>query len=101
MTFSVTINNTDGSAYTSYGAHFNVMVERRLFDAILYRKPHLLGFAASALAALTPLLGQGHILCRSGRKARFALSQRAHQIGMLVDPFDHHSLPAAIAQFAG
>ncbi len=82
----VTINNTDGHEHTSYGAHFNVMISRKLFHALLHRKPHLLGFAASALAALTVLFGQGHILCRPGHKARYSLSQRAHHIGLLVAP---------------
>lgn len=82
----VTINNTDGSVRTSYGAHFNVMVARRFFDTIFHRKPHVLGFLASALAALTPLFGQGHILCRNGKPPVFTLSQRAHHLGVLVSP---------------
>ena len=80
----VTINNTDGSVRTSYGAHLNVLVMRRLFDDIFHRKPHYLAFAASALAAATPLFGQGYILCIPGSKPGFVLSQRAHHIGVLV-----------------
>lgn len=82
----VTINNTDGDVRTSYGAHLNVLIQRQLFDDILFRKPHYLGFAASVLAAVTPIFGQGHVLCVPGKKPRYVLSQRAHHLGVLVSP---------------
>ena len=82
----VAANNSDGTLATSWGGHFNVCVERQLFSSLFERKPHMLGFLASYLAAATPIFGQGHILRWRNGRARFTLSSRAHHLGVLVDP---------------
>ncbi len=80
----VTANNSDGTLSTSWGGHFNLAIDRALFSAIFRRKPHVLSFLASYLAAASVVFGQGHVLRPRNGKARFVLLSRAHHIGVLV-----------------
>jgi proteasome accessory factor A len=80
----VNIHNSDGTLGTSWGAHQNVNISRRLWDALFNdRKPHLKALLASFVAATVPVFGQGMILpLRSG--CRYVASARAHHLGSLV-----------------
>jgi proteasome accessory factor A len=80
----VNIHNSDGTLSTSWGAHQNVTISRKLWDALFNdRKPHLKALLASFVAATVPVFGQGMILpLRSG--CRYVTSARAHHLGSLV-----------------
>jgi hypothetical protein len=66
----------------SWGSHLNVAVSGQLFDDLVVdvRRPPVLGFVASALAAAIPFFGCGYLLPLRDGSVRFSLSARAHHI---------------------
>ncbi len=80
----VSVHNSDGTLSTSWGAHLNVALSRRLWDDLFHdRKPHLMALLASIVAAAVPVFGQGMVVPMR-RGCRYATSARAHHIGSLV-----------------
>lgn len=78
----VNLHVSDGTAETSWGAHFNVLIERRLFDGLFDSRPHRLALLASFVAAAVPLFGQG-LLLPEGGTCRYVTAARAHHLGEL------------------
>ena len=69
-------NCSDGRK--AWGCHLNIMLTRRCFNDVLYRKPHLAGFFATHLVTSVPYTGQGLVGAANGRAAcSYQLSQRA------------------------
>lgn len=69
-------NCSDGR--TAWGSHLNVLLTRRCFNDLLYRKPHLAGFFATHLVTSVPYTGQGLVGAANGQPAcAYQLSQRA------------------------
>lgn len=69
-------NSSDGN--TAWGSHLNVMVTRKCFDDMLYRKPHHANFLATHLVTSVLYTGQGMVGAANGQpKCSFQLSQRA------------------------
>ena len=81
----VNASSSDSTYETVWGPHLNVAVARELFDSLFDQRPHLLASFASFLAATVPVFGQGLVLPLDGG-CRYVTSQRAHHIGLLVDP---------------
>ena len=78
-------NCSDG--HTAWGSHLNIMLTRRCFDDLLYRKPHQAGFFATHLVTSVPYTGQGIVGASNGRSAcSFQLSQRADWFEKLYGP---------------
>ena len=73
----VSVHNSDGTLGTSWGAHQNVTVSRRLWDDLFQqRKPHLMALLASFMAAAVPVFGQGMVVPLK-RGCHYATSARA------------------------
>jgi proteasome accessory factor A len=80
----VNVHTSDGTPETSWGAHLNFMIPRRLWNAVFHHhKPHLMAMLASFMAAAVPVFGQGLVL-RSADGCRYMTSARAHHLGSLV-----------------
>jgi proteasome accessory factor A len=79
----LTTSNSDAlDAGVSFGQHLNVCVQQELWEELFVdpRRPAVLGFVASSLAAAIPFFGAGQILALTGERALFSLSGRAHHL---------------------
>jgi hypothetical protein len=73
----VLVNNSDGHGH-SYGSHQNFLVTRRLWDNIIKRKPHYLGWLASFQVSSIVYTGQGKVGSENDApEVPFQISQRA------------------------
>jgi Pup-ligase protein len=80
----VNVHVSDGTLATSWGAHQNVAVSRRLWNDIFHSgRPHVMALLASVVAAMVPVFGQGLVVPLDDG-CRFATSARAHHLGSLV-----------------
>jgi proteasome accessory factor A len=81
-------------AKESWGHHLNVMVTRRLWDDMFYRKPHLAGFLAAHLVTSVLYTGQGKVGAGNGRlKCDYQVSQRADYFETFVGEQTTHRRP--------
>lgn len=79
--------NVDASdPSVSWGTHLNVAVSADLFHDLVIdpRRPGVLGFVTSALAAAIPFFGCGYLLPLRDGSVRFSLSGRAHHITRIL-----------------
>jgi len=73
----VLVNNSDGLGH-SYGGHLNVLITRRAWDNLFFRKLHHLLYLAAYQVSSIVFTGQGKVGSENGRPAvEFQLSQRA------------------------
>ena len=80
----VLVNNSDGHGH-SYGSHLNFLVTRQLWENIMRRKPHYLGWLASFQVSSIVYTGQGKVGSENGAPpVAFQLSQRADFFETLV-----------------
>ena len=80
----VLVNNSDGHGH-SYGSHLNFLVTRQVWDNIIRRKPHYLGWLASFQASSIIYTGQGKVGSENGAPpVPFQISQRADYFETLV-----------------
>jgi len=78
-------NCSDGR--TAWGSHLNVLMARRCYDDLLYRKPHQAGLLATHLVTSVPYTGQGLVGAANGRSAcTYQLSQRADWFTQFAGP---------------
>jgi len=70
----------------SWGTHLNVAVSPQLFADLLLdaKRPAVLAFVASALAAAMPFFGAGYVLPLRDGSCRYSLSARAHHVTRVV-----------------
>jgi proteasome accessory factor A len=81
----VLANNSDG--LVSYGGHFNLMISRDVWDAIIHRKTHYLAYLAAFQVSSLPLTGQGKVGSANGAPpVSYQLSQRADWFATLSGP---------------
>ncbi|MGE3840281.1 MAG: proteasome accessory factor PafA2 family protein [Vicinamibacterales bacterium] len=77
VTLEVLANSSDGLGQ-SYGAHLDFLVSRQVFDDLLDRKSHYLGWLASFQVSAMVLSGQGKVGAENGaRSVGYQISQRA------------------------
>ena len=80
----VLVNNSDGHGH-SYGSHLDFLVTRRLWDNIIRRKPHYLGWLASFQTSSIVYTGQGKVGSENGApEVPYQISQRADYFETLV-----------------
>ena len=80
----VLVNNSDGHGH-SYGSHLDFLVTRRVWDNIVRRKPHYLGWLASFQASSIVYTGQGKAGAENGAaEVPFQISQRADYFETLL-----------------
>lgn len=85
--FYLSAHNADGcDPAVSWGTHVNVAVSDDLWSDLVDapRRPAVLGFVASALAAMIPWFGCGYLLPLKNGTSVFSLSARAHHLGRLI-----------------
>ncbi len=70
---------------TSWGTHFNVQIDRCLWEDLHHdlRRPNVLAFVVSALAASTVMFGSGYLLPLAGGEVIYSLSARAPHLSKL------------------
>gem|GEM_PF-4050523 len=66
----------------SFGSHLSVSVSTSLWENLFVdpRRPAVLGFVASVMAAAIPFFGAGYLLPTPGRETIYSLSARAHHL---------------------
>ncbi len=88
----VIANCSDG--HQSWGAHWNVLMHRSVFEDLLHRKPYQAGFLATHFVTSIPYTGQGMVGAANGRPAcGFQLSQRADWFEQFFGPETMYSRP--------
>ena len=89
----VVINNSDGMGH-SYGSHLNFMISRQLWDDLITRRPHYLGFLAAHQVSSIVYTGQGKVGSENGQApVDFQLSQRADFFELLCAEQTTHTRP--------
>lgn len=66
----------------SWGTHDNLSIDSRLWEDLFveHRRPAMLGFVASAMAAAIPFFGAGYLLPMRDGTVLYSLSARAHHL---------------------
>jgi proteasome accessory factor A len=90
-------NSSDGRGH-SYGGHLDLLVSRRCFDDLFYRRAHHLSFLASFLATVLPLTGAGKLGAEAGPSVPFQISQRADFFTSMVGYQTTHERPLVNAR---
>jgi hypothetical protein len=69
----------------SWGTHLNVSVSKQLFDDLFLgrRRPAVLGYVVSALAAAIPFFGTGYLMPTKDGPTVYSLSARAHHLSRI------------------
>ena len=70
----------------SFGQHLNLSIDSALWETLFVdpRRPGVLGFVSSALAAAVPFFGAGQILALEDGRALYSLSGRAHHLRRVI-----------------
>lgn len=90
----INVSASVSDRHESWGSHLNVLVCRRLFQSMFFRKPHLTGVFATHLATSTIFTGQGKVGARKGSPhSEFQLSQRADWFEQLAGWQTTHHRP--------
>ena len=89
----VVVANSDGQG-NSYGAHLNFLVTRQLWDDLMVRRPHFLGFLASHQVTSIVYTGLGKVGSENGRApVAYQLAQRADFFEALCAVQTTHTRP--------
>lgn len=84
--YSLSATNADAiDPAVSWGTHLNVSISAGLWEDLCldHRRPAVLGFVASALAAAIPFFGAGYLLPLNDGATIYSLSGRAHHLSRL------------------
>jgi len=70
----------------SWGTHVNVSIDSRLWEDLFveHRRPAMLGFVASAMAAAVPFFGAGYLMPMRDGDVVYSLSARAHHLTQVI-----------------